>query len=322
MPYIENPVYKPPFFLFNNHVETIYPSIFRKVDLAKPIRERYELDDGDFLDLDWYKTENKKLVIINHGLEGSSDKTYVLGMAKMFKQNGWDILAWNFRGCSKELNRLPRFYHSGETGDMDRVINHSKKYYNEIFLIGFSLGGNMLLKYMGEKAENIPEQIIGAAAFSVPIHLHSSCKEIVKSNNWLYQRRFLNNLKKKVKEKSKIYPKAYNLNKVMNSKTIMDFDNNLTAPIHGFKDAVDYYEKNSALFFLKDIKRPTLLINSENDPMLSNLCYPYEQSKNHDYLHFEKWKYGGHVGFYDRGTFYESEKRALLFAQELINKKK
>ncbi len=319
MSYTENSKYRPPFFLFNRHIETMYPALFRKVILDPPRRERLELNDGDFLDLDWYKNNKHRLVIINHGLEGNSNKAYILGMAKTFIEAGWDVLAWNFRGCSGEINRLPRFYHSGETGDMREIVNHASKDYGEIFLVGFSLGGNMLLKYLGENEINKNESLIGAAVFSVPVHLHSSCLEIMKPGNVLYQKRFLNNLKKKVIEKSKVHPGVFKLKEIMEAKTIMDFDDNLTAPIHGFKDAADYYEKNSALNFLQHIKIPTLLVNAKNDPMLSDLCFPQEQAKNHEFLHFEKWNFGGHVGFYDRGNLYKSEKSALLFAQYVLN---
>ncbi len=318
MPFTENKSYRPPFFLFNRHLETIYPALFRKVKISKAQRERLELDDGDFLDLDWYKKSSKKLVIINHGLEGSSDRAYVLGIVKIFLDNNWDALAWNFRGCSGEINRLPRFYHSGETGDLNKVILHASEKYESIFLVGFSLGGNMMLKYLGEFSENLPGPICGAATFSVPIQLHDSCLEIMKSHNVLYQKRFLNNLKKKVLEKSKMHPGVFDIDKVMRANTIMAFDDCLTAPIHGFADAEDYYKKNSSLQFLNKISVPTLLINAKNDPMLSDNCYPVELSKNHEYLFFEQWTFGGHVGFSTMSMYYKSEELAIGFAENLI----
>ncbi|MEQ8518672.1 MAG: alpha/beta fold hydrolase [Cytophagales bacterium] len=319
MPYTENKTYRPPFFLFNRHLETIYPALFRKVKITKPKRERLELADGDFLDLDWYKKESKKLVIINHGLEGSSDRAYVLGIVKIFLDNKWDALAWNFRGCSGEMNRLPRFYHSGETGDLNNVILHAGKTYDTIFLVGFSLGGNMMLKYLGEFSDNLPRQICGASTFSVPIQLYDSCLEIMKPHNVLYQKRFLNNLKKKALEKNKMFPDAFDIERVMQASTIMEFDDSLTAPVHGFAGAEDYYKKNSSLQFLNKISVPTLLINAKNDPMLSENCYPVELSKNHEFLFFEKWNYGGHVGFSTNSAHYKSEEKAMDFAENLIN---
>jgi hypothetical protein len=318
MPYHENHSYRPPAFLFNRHLETIYPALFRKINPPYLVRERLELADGDFLDLDWSKSGSRKLVIINHGLEGNSTRPYMLGMMKLFNAKGWDTLGWNFRGCSGEMNRLARFYHSGETEDMHAVLCHAEKEFDEIVLVGFSLGGNMILKYLGENPHRLSQKIRAAAVFSVPVHLKSSCRKIMKRSNLVYERRFLNNLKQKVLKKSSKYPQAFDLDTIMQAKSIMEFDNLVTAPLHGYKNALDYYTQNSALQFLKEIRIPTLLVNALNDPMLSSKCFPVNEAKENPDLIFEKWKYGGHVGFYDKGEFYKSDQKALAFVQEIL----
>ena len=169
--------YTPPFLLFSPHLETIYPAVARKVSIEPYRRERISTPDDDFLDLDWLKNASKKLVIISHGLEGNSSRAYIKGMAKIFHAQGFNILAWNYRGCSEEMNRQVRFYHSGATDDLGTVISHSINLgFDEIYLIGFSLGGNLTLKYLGEALP--PAEIKKAVAISVPMDLRASCEKI------------------------------------------------------------------------------------------------------------------------------------------------
>ncbi|WP_332912826.1 YheT family hydrolase [Algoriphagus boritolerans] len=151
MPLISESFYQRPKWLFSGHLETIYPALFRQVALQEPERERITTEDDDFLDLDWYKKGNSRLVVLSHGLEGNSTRPYMLGMAREFLQKGFDVLSWNYRGCSEELNQKVIFYHSGATYDLDAVVRHAAKNYSELFLIGFSLGGNLSLKFLGEK---------------------------------------------------------------------------------------------------------------------------------------------------------------------------
>ena len=308
--------YRAPYFLFNRHIETIYPSLIRKVESVVYKRERISTPDDDFLDLDWMKRNSKKLIILSHGLEGNSQRSYIKGMANIFYNNGFDVLAWNFRGCSEEMNRKIRFYHSGATDDLDLIVNHSiSNGYTEINLIGFSLGGNLTLKYLGEKSSALNPIIRKGIAFSVPLNLHTSCIEISKPSNWVYNNRFLNSLKKKVLNKSKqiseLDPGAIPL-----IKSLLEFDNIYTAPIHGFRDAIDYYEQCSSIKFIESIERPTLVVNALNDPFLSGDCYP-SHLQNHKYLKFEFPERGGHVGFalFNQNGLYWSELRALQFIQ-------
>lgn len=304
--------YKRPKILFSPHLETIYPAVLRKVKGIDFQRERIATPDDDFLDLDWANQGKEKLVIISHGLEGSSDRAYMKGMAKIFADNGYTALAWNFRGCSGEMNKNLRFYHSGATDDLELVVNHALgKGYIKISLIGFSLGGNLTLKYLGEKKR---EHIYRAAAFSVPLDLHTSCVKISEQSNFIYSNRFLRHLKAKIKAKHQKMPEELPVNQLSNIKTLKDFDDLYTAPLHGFKDAIDYYQSCSSINFLENIKTPTLIVNAANDPFLSDDCYPVERYKNHDFVQLEVPEHGGHVGFaeFGEGIFW-SEKRALKF---------
>src|SRR5579872_3142295 len=178
-------MYSPPWFLFNAHLETIYPTLCRSVELKEYEHERINTPDDDFLDLYWLKQNSKKMVILSHGLEGNAHRSYIMGMAKVFYENGFDVMAWNYRGCGDEMNRALRFYHSGATDDLDTVTNDViGQGYDQIFLIGFSLGGNLTLKYAGERI--LPPQVKGVVTFSVPIDLYTSSLQISRPSNWIY----------------------------------------------------------------------------------------------------------------------------------------
>jgi len=297
MPLIPSSPYQPPFHLFNRHLETIVPSIFRKVPAIYK-RERIELIDGDFLDLDWLSKDRDKLVIVSHGLEGNSDRHYAKGMASYFFQRGWDSLAWNCRGCSGEINRLPRFYHHGATEDLGAVVDHAiKKKYFHIVLIGFSMGGSMTLKYLGEKNGSASKAIKSAVVFSVPCDLGSSARELEKPTNKFYLNRFLKKLGVKMRSKSLLFPKQISTVGFEKIKSFREFDNRYTAPLHDFADADDFYTKASCGPYLPAIQIPTLIINALNDPFLPDACYPFDLAKNHDFIHLETPARGGHVGF-------------------------
>lgn len=339
MPIIDSDDYKPPFWLPDSQSQTIFPSLFRKVEGINYLRERIKTQDGDFLDVDYspltpeggtfdlrFLRPQLKLdkigppsgaegaiVILSHGLEGDSSRQYITGMVKNFNAHGFDCLAWNFRSCSGELNQTKRFYHSGATDDLEMIIKYSlSKGYNKIYLVGYSLGGNLTLKYLGEKGQNLYPEIQKAITFSVPLHLSSSSKKI----GWLYTKRFNKSLIKKILEKSQRFPEfnidTSNITKI---KTLKDFDEIYTSQLHGFIDAEDYYERNSSLYFLDDINIPTLIINAENDPFLSKECFPFEQIKDLEKVYFQAPKMGGHCGFYPndyQGVLW-SEKRALAW---------
>ncbi len=305
--------YQPPFFLFNAHLETIYPALLRRVPLQAYTRERIATPDQDFLDLDWVKQDAGRLVIISHGLEGNSQRSYIKGMARMCLANNFDVLTWNYRGCSEEMNRELRFYHSGATDDVGVVVNHAIACgYTNITLIGFSLGGNLTLKYIGEQQP--PKEVKKAVAFSVPLDLHSSCIQISRPSNRIYSERFLKSLKKKIITKA-AFRKELDIKGIDAIASLIEFDDQFTAPIHGFKNAVDYYTQSSSLQFLTRITIPTLIINAQNDPFLSKDCYPAAALHDHPFAKFESPAYGGHVGFaqFNKNGLYWSEERAMEF---------
>ncbi len=312
MPLISS-AYTAPFYLFNAHLETVVPSVFRKVPGTYQ-RERLELADGDFLDLDWMQQQRNKLVIVSHGLEGNSERHYTKGMAAYFFSNGWDALAWNCRGCSGEMNRLPRFYHHGATEDLAAVVAHAlKKNYSQIVLVGFSMGGSMTLKYLGERLP--PEEIKSAITFSVPRNLGSSADELDKPDKKFYLNRFLKKLEKKIRAKAIQFPDALSAEGFETITTFREFDTRYTAPLHGFTDALDFYTKASCYPYLQSIALPVLLVNAQNDPFLPEDCYPVELARHHPCLFLETPEHGGHVGFSLAGKKTNwMEKRALQFA--------
>lgn len=312
--------YNPPFLFKNGHFSTVYAGIFRKIADLEQKRERIDLPDGDFLDLDWSfsSTKTKKVAIIIHGLEGNAQRAYIAGSAKEFNANTYDVCAINLRTCSGETNRLFRSYHSGATEDLDAVIHHilKSKNYTEIYLKGFSLGGNLTLKYLGED-RNHPKELKAAMAVSVPCDLHSSCKELLKIKNIPYAIRFKKNLVHKLIEKQKLYPEKISNDDIKKVVTLKDFDDVYTSRAHGFKDALDYYNQCSCLPFLINIKIPTLLLNAQNDSFLGPECFPQKEAEQNNNLFLEISKYGGHVGFQGSNNITYSEKRVIKFFNEL-----
>ena len=314
MPIIES-TYKPSFYFKNGFISTVYSGLVRRVSL-KQERERITLKDGDFLDLDWSFSNSKsnKLIILLHGLEGNGQRPYMTGTANHFNNNGLDAVCINFRGCRGENNLKYYSYHSGETEDLHAVIQHAilSKNYSEIYLKGFSLGGNIILKYLGEH-HAIPDQVKASIAVSIPCDLYGSCKELHKLKNKLFHDRFLRDLVKHLKEKQKLFPEELSIELINTIKTLIEFDTIYTSKAHGFRDALDYYKKSSSLQFLHNIKTPTLIINALNDSFLSSECYPVKEAKRNPNLYLEMPNYGGHAGFVDKKNVYYNEKRALDF---------
>jgi len=258
------------------------------------------------------------VAILLHGLEGNAQRPYITGSAKQFNANGIDTCAVNYRGCSGETNRLFRSYHSGATEDLEAVINYilKEKKYTRIYLKGFSMGGNMTLKYLGE-GRLIPKEIKGAIAVSVPCNLHSSLLELLKPKNIIYANRFKKHLIEKLRAKQLLFPDRISDMDIAKINTLKDFDDIYTSRAHGFKNALDYYQKSSSLQYIHAIKTPTLIINAKNDSFLGDQCYPYQEAEQNNSVHFELSLYGGHVGFYGQKNITYTEKRALKFVEEL-----
>lgn len=321
MPVIQS-LYASPYYFFSGHLQTILPALFRKVGNVVYERERIVTSDEDFLDLDWSKTSSDRLVIISHGLEGDSQRPYVKGMVRSFNKAGWDVLAWNYRGCSGEINSICRSYHSGETNDLDYVIKYitRQKKYPLIVLIGFSIGGNITLKYLGEQADKLSTEIKCAVAFSVPCHLEASANHLTKIQNRIYLNRFLDSLRKKMKEKAKVMPHSFDLEGLEKIRDFFEFDERYTAPQNGFKGAKDYWNQSSSIYYLDKIRIPTLLVNAKNDPFLPLECFPVQEAENNPHFFLEMPEKGGHCGFYENNEegLYWSEKRAVEFVSNYI----
>ncbi|WP_317175081.1 YheT family hydrolase [Hymenobacter qilianensis] len=274
MPLIQHSRYQPPFYMFNGHLQTIVPSLWRTVPDVRYQRERVETDDGDFLDLDWSRVAEGKaadtLTIVSHGLEGDAGRPYVRGMVRALNRAGFDALAWNYRSCSGEMNRLLRSYHLGDTDDLDFVVRYALGvgHYSRVYLTGFSAGGNVTLKYLGEKADRVPAQVQRAAVFSVPTDLKSSSQHIARPENRVYLNRFLKTLRAKMRQKAELLPGQVDIENLEELRDFVQFDDRFTAPMHGFKSADDYYEHSSSGRYIEHIRVPTLIVNAENDPFL------------------------------------------------------
>jgi predicted alpha/beta-fold hydrolase len=323
MPFISHSTFVGNRFFKGKHLETITPALFRKIKVNYS-RERIILPDTDFIDLDWQRQEgNAKVLILFHGLEGSSQSQYIKGMSNYFVTRGWDVCAANFRSCSGEMNHLLRSYHSGATDDMHLILQHVSTVYPNTPLVagGFSLGGNMLLKYLGEQKFPIPSALTAAFAFSVPCDLVASAAEMAKPANTIYMKRFLKSLGEKMVYKANQFEGTMDVSNMHRLKTFQDFDDRFTAPLHGFKNAVDYYSQCNSLQFLPTIQTPTLFVNALNDPFLTPTCFPKSVAEQNEYLFFEIPEYGGHVGFaeaFPNGSYW-SEQRAYTFISAICN---
>jgi len=315
--------YRPPTLLRDGHSLTVFPTLQRRVESVSYTRRRVELSDGDFIDVDLSSVGANRAVVVSHGLEGDSRRPYVLGMVRAFNRAGWDAAAWNFRGSSGEANRLLRFTHSGATLELAEVVSAVASWgsYRSIVLIGFSLGGNLTLKYLGENAAHLPACVKGGVAFSVPCDLRSSAEKMGQLQNRIYMRRFLADLRQRITSKAAQFPGRISLDGYGSIRTFRDFDRRYTAPLHGFLDEEDYWSRSRSARFVADIRVPTLLVNAQDDPFLSDECFPWAAADSNPHFHLEAPDSGGHVGFVEFGNDgdYWSERRAVAFASLLAH---
>ena len=298
MPIIESR-FRPPWYLRNSHVQTILPVLAGGGGAGTPFRrERLELPDGDFLDLDRIDSGHERLVILCSGLEGNSRDPGMLQLARSFALGGWDVIAWNYRGCSGELNRLTRSYHSGATEDLAAVIGHAGG--RPLALVGCSIGGNLVLKYLGEAPP--PKNIFGAAAISAPVDLASTARALDRRPaNRLYLRRLIASLCKKIRAKAAAMPGSVDLNHLTGLHGFEHFDDRYTAPMHGFLDAGDYWKRCSARQFLHAVDVPALILSAADDPFLTAESFPFSEAETNPLLFLEVPASGGHLGFIDSG---------------------
>ncbi len=316
---VEESNYTPPYIFRNAHFSTIFPNLTRTVKGIDQYRERLELTDGDFIDIDWSYTSNpdntRRVAVLIHGLEGNAQRQYIMGLAKHLTKNDWNVAAVNLRNCSGEVNRLYRSYNAGVSEDLNSVIAHIiEKDYGVISICGFSLGGNIALKYLGER--KTPTQVKSAVAVSVPCDLYDSLKEINKSKNFIYQQRFIRSLKEKLYERQLVFPDKISKSDINACKSLMDIDDLYTSKAHGYVDAIDYYSKCSSKQFFNNIQVPTLIINAKNDTFLGSHCYPIQKAIENTNLFLETPDYGGHVGFYLYGEAYYNEKKTVEFLKK------
>lgn len=304
--------YRAPRYLRNGHVQTVLPVFLPRARPPAPKHQRLELADGDFVDLHWFHAGHRRLAILSHGLEGSAQAVYIRSMTAALLQAGWDVLAWNYRGCGGIENRLARSYHSGESDDLRAVIEHASDTYPQIALIGFSLGGNITLKCISEQPP-LP-QIVTAVAISAPVDLASSARALdERSDNVIYLKRFLKTLVGKMETKALRFPSDIPTQGIQLIRTIKEFDDRFTAPLHGFLDADDYWARASSLPHLSRLAVPALLLNALNDPLLAPPSFPQDLAFHSEFLYLEAPAEGGHVGFLDHRLRGWHERRAVEF---------
>ena len=299
MPLIYQSSYtKRPLLLFNSYLETLIPYFSARGKGVAYERERLELEDGDFLDLDWVRNQGDKLLVVTHGFEGNTQDVFMEQSAAYFSAHGYDVLLWNLRSCSAELNRLPRFYHHGDIEDLDAVIRHGKqsKSYDEISLVGFSLGGAILINYLGSTLPK--EKVKCAVAVSVPLDINETSHTIGSGwNKFILERNFLNKIKKKVLKKAKQFPELISEEKVRSISSLQQMHEEVVLLLNGYSSNEAYHTQWSCLQSLHQVDLPLLIINAKNDPLLSSGDFPYTFCEKSPNVHLETPKFGGHVGF-------------------------
>jgi predicted alpha/beta-fold hydrolase len=334
-----NDRYLPARWLPGANAMTVFASVARVFPRPHARRERWELPDGDFLDLDFYDpppgfegsgsgvlrrterlAEDAPRIIVLHGLEGSSRSSYVRGLVALALSRGLSAVALNFRSCSGELNRLPRLYHSGETSDLDHVVRRlaSERPGRPLAVAGFSLGGNVAAKYLGEHGDALPDELRAGAVISVPFDLARSAQAIDGPGFWnrVYRERFLRRLRRKAAAKLRQHPHWVDPDAMRGATTFAAFDDRITARVHGFRSAEEYWTLSSAQRFLAGVRRPLLAIAAKDDPIVPYDTLPIEEARRNPNITLEVTDAGGHVAFVGGWLFWPSfwaERRAVDF---------
>jgi predicted alpha/beta-fold hydrolase len=296
--------YRAPWWLPGGHLQTIYAAFLDRRYRVTYRRERWDTPDGDFIDADWVEGEpDKPLLVLFHGLEGSSSSHYALSLMHAVRKLNWRGVVVMFRGCSGEINRLPRAYHSGDSAEINWILRRLKSRHSpgKLYAVGVSLGGNALLKWLGEQGEEAGNIVKAVAAVSAPIDLMAAGDHLGQGFNLFYARTFLASMKEKFLEKLKRFPKLVDREAMLRSRTLREFDDVVTAPLHGYKNTDDYWTRASSKPGLINIRVPTLLINAKNDPFLPAGALPSPAAVSAAVtLNFSGT--GGHAGFVS-GTF-------------------
>jgi uncharacterized protein len=310
--------FAPAAWLRGSHAQTVFGSLLRRTPRVPVRRERWELSDGDFLDVDRLEGRaDAPLLVVLHGLEGSSSAHYVRGLLAQGRARGWRGLALNFRSCSAEPNRLLRSYHSGETGDAGEAIRRARDESKAAPLLcaGCSLGGNVLVKWLGEQGLAAP--VRAAAAISVPFDL-ALCAQTLDgpgAMTWVYRTRFLRSLKRKALEKAGRFPLRVDAGRVLAAHTLREFDEAITAPVHGFAGAEDYYAQSSSGPYVPRVRVPLLLLSAEDDPFIPATCLPRAAARENPHVTLEVSRQGGHLGFVagPLSPWFYAERRVVEF---------
>lgn len=317
--------FRPAWWARGRHLQTVWSRLLRPRIELPTTRARWTTPDGDFLDLDFIDgpISSPQLLAI-HGLEGSSQRSYILGLLALAADRGWRAVALNFRGCSGVPNRAPRLYHSGDSAELDWVIAELIKRDpgTPILPIGVSLGGNVLLKWLGEQGEEAPDEVRAAVAISTPFDLSAAAREMSRRSGLIYTRFFLRTLKPKALRKAREYPELLDAKAIRKARNWRQYDDAVTAPLHGFRDAEDYWARSSSKSFLARIRRPVLLINAEDDPFIPASALPRTAVAESDWLHASFSSKGGHAGFVAGSLpwrpLYWAERRAVGFLAEYV----
>jgi len=312
--------------LRNGHFQTLYPALFSKPNNPEIEIETFDLPDGDFVECVWHQKpvyhDKRPIVVLFHGLAGSFESPYIKRAMHLLGAAGYAVVLMHFRGCYKKPNRLPRSYHSGDTADAKAWIEHLKTTYHDspLFAVGYSLGANMLLKLQGEWREESP--LIASVAVSAPMDLRSSANKMTCGFSQVYQYRLMRLLKKQLLEKYDLFDMesliGLNRDGVGALGSFWEFDDAYTAPIHGFKDAREYYRRSSSKPYLKEIKKDTLIIQSKDDPFMGEKVIPKEEALS-SAVSLELYEHGGHVGFVSGAVWspkYWMESRILAYLSD------
>ncbi|MDE2429190.1 MAG: alpha/beta fold hydrolase [Burkholderiales bacterium] len=292
--------YLPPRWLPGGHLQTIYPAVWITKPEVEFRRERWETPDQDFIDVDFIDGEpGKPFLVLFHGLEGSSDSHYARALMYRLRERGWSGAIPHFRGCSGELNKAPRFYHSGDSEEIAWIVRRLQQNYRQqhpdgkFFAVGVSLGGNALLRWLGESGHDA-DIVDAACSISAPLDLAQGGVSLSSGLNMLYTRMFLKTLKPKCLKKLEQFPGLFDREQLLRAKNLYEFDNVVTAPLHGYRDTDDYWNRASARHVLSDITVPTLVLNAKNDPFLPGRHLPHKAAPC---VTLDYPDHGGHVGF-------------------------
>jgi len=292
--------FKPASWLPGKHAQTCFGPFFRKGGRLKMRTERWETPDDDFVDVLFHDAAaDGPIVLMLHGLEGKPRSFYMDGFARRFAKEGWTMAALMFRTCGIEMCRGRRFYHLGETRDLTLAVERITEMYPDrpLFAMGISLGGSVLIHWLADQGDARPDNLRAAAAVSVPFDPEASAPVLNNALGGAYVRYFLHTLRRKSEEKAKQHPDLFDIEKVRRCKSLIEFDNLVTAPVHGFEDANDYYRKCACKSRVQHVQTPLLLINAEDDPFMAPNTLPRAEVEESPYLHPLFTRRGGHVGF-------------------------